>query len=115
MPTIKQLASADKSTTIPVVAFDNPQGEWGILSNQALKAIKMNTAFGEQTFPSVEHYVQYMRDPQNKDYMEELLKKSPEEARELGVKHFSTLPVDKVVNDGNITPDRKSVNCIRHR
>jgi predicted NAD-dependent protein-ADP-ribosyltransferase YbiA (DUF1768 family) len=105
MPVIKQLTTSDRAVTIPVVAFDDPNEDWGILSNAAITPIEMDTAFGKQTFPSVEHYFQFMKDPSNKNYLDVILKKdsdgkvitTPEEVRELGEKHFKTLSVDEAV------------------
>jgi predicted NAD-dependent protein-ADP-ribosyltransferase YbiA (DUF1768 family) len=56
-----------------IVAFDGPEGPWGILSNSAPYPIKMKTnLFGMQTFPSVEHYIQYLRNPDDQVWMKQI-------------------------------------------
>ncbi len=67
MPGIKKLGHID------VVAFDRETDDWGNLSNYALIPILMETPFGLIEFLTVEHYFQYMKDPNNESYLKQIL------------------------------------------
>ncbi|WP_412757528.1 NADAR family protein [Legionella bozemanae] len=72
--------------SVDIVAFDREGEEWGIFSNYAEIPIKMQTPFGEKTFPTVEHYFQYQKDPNDKAYLERILQGDAQNARDLGQK-----------------------------
>jgi len=83
MPGIKTLGNMD------VVAFDREDGDWGLLSNYAVTPINIATPFGNRTFPTVEHYFQYMKDPNDQAYLNLVLSNpNPQHARDEGAKHF---------------------------
>ncbi|WP_454780444.1 NADAR family protein [Legionella sp. WA2022007384] len=73
-----------RSDSVNVVAFDREDEGWGILSNYAEIPIKMQTPFGERTFPTVEHYFQYQKDPKDEEYLKKILKGDAQNARNLG-------------------------------
>ncbi len=91
---------------VNVVAFDFSDPKRALLeplSNSAILPMKMATQFGERDFPSVEHYVQYMKDPSNETYLNELLKTDNNgkvvtngiEVIDIAKKHFKTMDPDK--------------------
>ncbi|MCW8400584.1 NADAR family protein [Legionella sp. PATHC038] len=75
-----------QSDSIDVVAFDREGDEWGIFSNYAEIPIEMETPFGKRTFPTVEHYFQYQKDPQDKEYLDRILQGNAQNARDEGQK-----------------------------
>ena len=112
MPNILNLDGMD------VVAFEAAkvdsglQSNWKILSNNAITPIEMKTEFGDKTFPSVNHYLQYMRQPNNSSLLEQLVAKdesgkfkvTAEEASKIGIEHFKTLSAEdqkKFVDNAN--------------
>lgn len=91
MPKIKHLHDTKENHAIPIVAFDRPGEDWGLLSNFADTPIEMKTQHGTRVFPTVEHYFQYMKDPENKKYLDAILKGDAQHARDFGRKHFAEL------------------------
>lgn len=89
---IRHLQKAPQSADfVEVVAFDDPKNEWGIFSNYAATPIHMTINYPgtnrsrNVTFPTVEHYFQFMKDPDNENHLQSILKNpSPENARRLG-------------------------------
>ena len=76
-------ASAKKDS-VNVVAFDREGEDWGVLSNYAEVPIKMGTPFGMKVFPTVEHYFQYQKDPNDANYLNNILNGDAQNARNLG-------------------------------
>jgi predicted NAD-dependent protein-ADP-ribosyltransferase YbiA (DUF1768 family) len=72
------------SDSVDVVAFDREGEDWGVLSNYAEVPINMPTPFGTKTFPTVEHYFQYQKDPNDAKYLADILKGDAQNARNLG-------------------------------
>ncbi|MCW8384743.1 NADAR family protein [Fluoribacter dumoffii] len=70
--------------SVDIVAFDREGAEWGIFSNYAEIPIEMQTPYGKRTFPTVEHYFQYQKDPQDKKYLDKILAGDAQNARDLG-------------------------------
>jgi len=82
------------NNTIDVVAFDRQTDDWGIFSNYAPTPITMTTPFGNRRFPTVEHYFQYMKDPTNQNYLDEILiNDNPQHARDHGKNHFADIEI----------------------
>ena len=75
---------SNKFDSVDVVAFDREGEAWGIFSNYAEVPIKMQTPFGERTFPTVEHYFQYQKDPHDQQYLDKILLGDAQNARDLG-------------------------------
>lgn len=88
MPSTKMLGTTE------VVAFDRENADWGIFSNYAHTPINMPISVppGNATFPTVEHYFQYMKDPTNANYLQLILSNAnPQHARDEGGKHFDII------------------------
>lgn len=90
---LKKNPHQTNSETIDVFAFDD-----GDLSNYAAMPIQMPIQTPKKgnvmwTFHTVEHYVQYMKDPGNDAYLDEILKSTdPQHARNEGLKHGGFIP-----------------------
>jgi hypothetical protein len=76
-----------------IIAFDDPNGPWGILSNSApIKDFAMKTQFGMKIFPSVEHYLQYLRKPYDQVWMVQIQHEADvKKVQEKGAKFFAGL------------------------
>jgi predicted NAD-dependent protein-ADP-ribosyltransferase YbiA (DUF1768 family) len=75
-----------------IVAFDDPKDPWGILSNSAPTPIKIKTMFGMETFPSVEHYIQYLKTPGDQIQMRKIqLEPNITKVQEMGAKFTAGL------------------------
>ncbi|QRN02938.1 DUF1768 domain-containing protein [Legionella sp. MW5194] len=88
-----KLKGSNKTDSVSIVAFDRESDAWGIFSNYAETPIRMMTPYGERTFPTVEHYFQYQKDPNDKAYLNEILSGDAQNARNVGQKkkwnHYS--------------------------